>query len=112
MFRIRRVYDDATPADADAIADVQEILRAQFPGLSKRDITKLPDQLRNPLKYRFRSILFVAEGSKGHVEGFALLFHELVLKLCYLNYISAAEQKTGGGIVVLSMNGCVRKLFT
>jgi acetoin utilization deacetylase AcuC-like enzyme len=98
MFRIRRVYDDATPADADAIAEVQDILRAQFPGLSKRDIAKLPDQLRNPLKYRFRSILFVAEGSKGHVNGFALLFHEPVLKFCYLEYISAAEQKTGSGI--------------
>jgi len=88
MFRIRRVYDDATPADADAIAEVQHILRFQFPGLSKRDIAKL----------RFRSILFVAEGSKGHVNGFALLFHEPVLKFCYLDYISAAERKTGGGI--------------
>jgi len=98
MFRIRRVYDDATPADEDAIAEVQDILRTQFPGLSKRDIAKLPDQLRNPLKYRFRSILFVAEGSRGHVNGFALLFHEPVLKFCYLDYISAATQKTGGGI--------------
>ncbi len=98
MFRIRRVYDDATPADRDAIIQVQDILRTQFPGLSKRDIAKLPDQLRNPLKYRFRSVLFVAEGAKGHVDGFALLFHEPVLKFGYLDYISAAEQKTGGGI--------------
>jgi acetoin utilization deacetylase AcuC-like enzyme len=98
MFRIRRVYDDATPADKDEIIQVQQILRDQFPGLSKRDINKLPEQLRNPLKYRFRSILFVAEGSRGHVNGFALLFHEPVLKLCYLDYMSAAEQKTGGGI--------------
>ena len=98
MFRIRRVYDDATPADKDEIIQVQQILRDQFPGLSKRDINKLPEQLRNPLKYRFRSILFVAEGSRGHVNGFALLFHEPVLKFCYLDYMSAAEQKTGGGI--------------
>ena len=98
MFRIRRVYDDITPANQDAIAQVQDILRAQFPGLSKRDIAKLPEQLRNPMKYRFRSILFVAEGSKGHINGFALLFHEPALKFCYLDYISAAELKTGGGI--------------
>jgi len=98
MFRIRRVYDDITPANQDAIAQVQDILRAQFPGLSKRDIAKLPEQLRNPMKYRFRSILFVAEGSKGHINGFALLFHESALKFCYLDYISAAELKTGGGI--------------
>jgi hypothetical protein len=39
MFRIRRVYDDATPGNRDAILQVQEILRTQFPGLSKRDIS-------------------------------------------------------------------------
>jgi len=98
MFRIRRVYDDITPANQQAIAQVQDILRAQFPFLSKRDIKKLPEQLRNPMKYRFRAILFIAEGVKDHVDGFALLFHAPALKFCYLDYISAAEQKTGGGI--------------
>ncbi len=98
MFRIRRVYDDITPADRDAITQVQDILRAQFPGLSKRDIDKLSNQLRNPLRYRFRSILFVAEGSKGNIDGFALLFHEPVIKFCYLDYISTARHMTGGGI--------------
>ncbi len=98
MFRIRRVYDDITPANQDAIGQVQEILRAQFPLITRRDIKKLPEQLRNPMKYRFRSILFVAEGNRGHVDGFALLFHEPSLKFCYLDYISAAEQRTGGGI--------------
>ena len=38
MFRIRRVYDDITPANQDAIAQVQIILRSQFPGLSKREV--------------------------------------------------------------------------
>ncbi len=98
MFRIRRVYDDITPANQAAIKQVQDILRMQFPLLSKRDVRKLPEQLRNPLKYRFRSILFIAEGLKGHIDGFALLFHEPTLKFCYLDYISAAERKTGGGI--------------
>jgi acetoin utilization deacetylase AcuC-like enzyme len=97
MFRISRVYDDITP-NKEAIEQVQNILRTQFPALSKRDVAKLPDQLRNPLKYRFRSILFIAEGIKGHVDGFALLLHEPVLKFCYLDYISAARWKMGGGI--------------
>ncbi len=77
---------------------MQDILRTQFPFLSRRDINKLPEQLRNPLKYRFRSILFVSEGFRGQVNGFALLFHEPTLKFCYLDYISAAERKTGRGI--------------
>jgi acetoin utilization deacetylase AcuC-like enzyme len=98
VFRIRRVYDDITPANQDAIAQVQEILRSQFPLLSRKEIKKLPEQLRNPMKYRFRSILFIAEGVKGHVDGFALLFHEPALRFCYLDYISAGPQKTGGGI--------------
>jgi acetoin utilization deacetylase AcuC-like enzyme/GNAT superfamily N-acetyltransferase len=98
MFRIRRVYDDITPANKEAIAQVQEILRTQFFALSKRDIAKLPEQLRNPLKYRFRSILFVAEGTKGRIIGFALLYHGPMLKFCYLDYLSAAERRTGGGI--------------
>jgi acetoin utilization deacetylase AcuC-like enzyme len=98
VFRIRRVYDDITPANREAMSQVQEILRAQFPLLPSRDIKKLPDQLRNPMKYRFRAILFVAEGLKGHVDGFALLFHEPALRFCYLDYISAGLRKTGGGI--------------
>ncbi|MBN1862392.1 MAG: hypothetical protein JW790_01960, partial [Dehalococcoidales bacterium] len=76
MFRIRRVYDNVTPLNQEALSQVQEILRTQFPGLSRRDVSKLPKQLRNPLKYRFRAILFVAEDSKDKVRGFALLFHE------------------------------------
>ncbi len=98
MFRIRRVYDDITPANQDAIAEVLAILKEQFPLLSRRDLKKLPEQLRNPLKYQFRAILFVAEGSKGKIDGFALLFHAPSLNFCYLDYLSAAKQMTGGGI--------------
>ena len=98
MFRIRRVYDDATPSNKEAIAQVQAILPIQFPGLSKREIVRLPKQLQNPLKYRFRSILFIAEGHGRRVEGFALVSHEPVLRFCYIDFISAAKYRTGGGI--------------
>ncbi|OGN90591.1 MAG: histone deacetylase [Chloroflexi bacterium RBG_13_46_14] len=98
MFRIRRVYDDITPANQDAIAEVLAILKEQFPLLSRRDLKKLPEQLRNPLKYQFRAIIFVAEGAKGKIDGFALLFHAPSLSFCYLDYLSAARQMTGGGI--------------
>jgi len=98
LFRIRRVYDDTAPADKEALNQVQQILHSQFPTLASRDIRKMPKQLRNPLKYRFRSILFVAEGTKGVVQGFALLLHEPMLKFCYLDYISTARRRMGGGI--------------
>ena len=98
MFRIRRIYDDLLPVNRAAIMEVQKILRAQFPALSPKDVAKLPDQLRNPLKHRFRAILYVAEDQRTQVEGFALLLHEAELRFCYLEYISAAQKMTGRGI--------------
>ena len=50
MFRIRRIYDTALPVNRQAIQQVQQILRVQFPALDKKDIRKLPEQLTNPLK--------------------------------------------------------------
>jgi hypothetical protein len=77
---------------------VQQILRAQFSGLSVREVGRIPKQLRNPLKYLFRSILFVAEDTRSRVQGFALPFHDLVLRFCFPDYLSAAESRTGRGI--------------
>jgi acetoin utilization deacetylase AcuC-like enzyme/GNAT superfamily N-acetyltransferase len=98
MFRIRRIYDYVLPINQAAIARVQEILRIQFPGLTEKEIAKLPEQLRNPLKFRFRSILYVADDQRGRVKGFALLLQEPELGFAYLEYISAAEKMTGRGI--------------
>ena len=97
MFRIRRVLDDVLPSDRAAIAQVQEILRTQFTALPAKDIAKLPDQLHNPLRYRFRFILFVAEDARDHVKAFALLSHEAALRFCYLDFLSAELGKTGRG---------------
>ena len=98
MFRIRRVMDDSTPANRTAIAEVQAILRAQFPKMSDEEIDKLPDQLRDPMKYRFRSIILVADDGNDRVKAFALLLYAPDLKFCYLEEISAAPGKTGGGM--------------
>jgi acetoin utilization deacetylase AcuC-like enzyme/GNAT superfamily N-acetyltransferase len=98
MFRIRRIYDDTLPLDREAIAQVQGILRSQFASLSETDIQKLPRQLRNPLHYRFRSILFVADDLRGKVRGFALLQHAADVNFCYLDFISVEPKGTGGGI--------------
>lgn len=97
MFRIRRVLDDVLPTDRAAIAQVQEIIRAQFTALPAKDVAKLPDQLHNPLKYRFRFILFVVEDARGHVKAFALLSHDPTLRFCFLDFLSAELGKTGRG---------------
>lgn len=98
MFRIRRVFDDVFPANRLAVAQVQQILRDQFPHLAEYDVDKIPELLLNPLKHKFRSIVYVAEDSHGTVQGFALLSHDAQLRFCYLDYISTAKNITGGGI--------------
>ena len=98
MFLIRRIYDNIIPRNREAVSQAQEILRQQFSGLSQEDIDKLPGYLRNPLKHKFHSVLFAAEDGKGQLRGFALLFHASDLHFCYLDFISTAEKRTGGGI--------------
>lgn len=98
MFRIRRIHDALRPLNQAAITQVEQILRDQFPLLAKKDVDKIPELLRNPVKQGFRSILFVAEDARQRVQGFALLSHEPDLRFCFLDYISAAKRTTGGGI--------------
>ncbi|MFH1845990.1 MAG: acetylpolyamine amidohydrolase [Candidatus Omnitrophota bacterium] len=86
------------PQDRDVISQVQTILRSQFSLLGEEEIQELSDQLKNPVKYRFRSILFVADDNNNKVKGFAFLFHVPDLNFCYLDFISAAKYQTGRGI--------------
>ncbi len=98
MLRIIKIYDDTSDSNLDTIEQVKKILRKQFPLASEADIQKLPGQLRDPLSYRFRSVLFVAEDFQRKVKGFALMLHVTDLDFCYLEYLSAAPGQTGGGI--------------
>lgn len=98
MFRIRRIYDMNNPTNEMALAQVQQIFREQFPTINVKEIDSLPEQLRNPLKYQFRSILFIADNEKGIVNGFALLTHAPDLNFCFLDYLSTAKNVTGRGV--------------
>ena len=75
MFRIRKVLDNTCSANREAIEQVLSILRKQFPAARKEEFQKLPQQLNDPLRYAYRSILFVAENGVGKVKGFAMLLH-------------------------------------
>ncbi len=98
MFRIRRIYDTTTEIDQKAVEQVQDILRAQFGGIGEEAIARLPRELKNPLKYRFRSIIFVADDVRGTVKGFALLQHAPDLHFCFLDFISVQKGGSGGGL--------------
>ncbi len=98
MFRIRQVYDDTTERNAAVVARIQEILPIQFPGVDPEDVARLPAMLRDPLRFRFRAVLLVAEGGSDRLRGFALLLHAPDLGFSYLEFISAVPGATGGGI--------------
>jgi acetoin utilization deacetylase AcuC-like enzyme len=98
MFRIHKIFDVTTPTNRQLLSQVQAMLRVQFDGLSEKDIAKLPSQLANPMKFRFRSILLVAEDGNAIVRGFAMLQHAPDLNFCYLDYVCAGRGDTGGGI--------------
>jgi hypothetical protein len=53
MFRIRRIFDDVIPANQHALEQFRAILRSQFKLLDRQKIDRIPELLRDPLKYAF-----------------------------------------------------------
>ncbi len=98
MFRVRRIFDEIHPVNRSAIAEVQQILAEQFPGVSTEEIAGLPTRLHNPFAKRFRTILYVAENGRRKVLGFAVALHEPELRFCYLDYLATAKGVTGRGV--------------
>jgi hypothetical protein len=98
MFRIRRIHDDTRPVDQISIKQVKAILKSNFSTLSEEKLDEISLQLKNPLKYRFRTILYVAENRTGNVLGFALVMYAPDLNFCYLDYIATPKNTTSGGI--------------
>ena len=98
MLRIRKVADATTAANRSAIEAAQKIMREQFPLMPDYDVAKLPDQLSNPLKHRFVARLFVAENARDQTLGVALLLYAPDIGFSYLEIISTAPGRMGGGI--------------
>jgi acetoin utilization deacetylase AcuC-like enzyme len=98
MIRIRKVNDDLYPMNQAAIKQVLDIMRLRFPSVAEDKILAIPEQLRNPLKYKFRCILFVAENFSGRIRGFALLLHAPDLDFCYLDYIATNKGQISSGV--------------
>lgn len=98
MFRIRRVADDLYPMNRYAVEQVKEIMRSQFSAVKEEKIEAISEQLHDPLKYRFRTILFVAENNSGKLKGFALLMYAPDRGFCFLDYIATRKEDAPVGI--------------
>jgi acetoin utilization deacetylase AcuC-like enzyme/GNAT superfamily N-acetyltransferase len=97
MFRIRRIHDDVVPGNQAALREVQEMWRAQFPDVPGEIIDALPEQLRDPLTSKLRTLVLVAE-VRDKVAGFAILMHAPDLSFCYLDFITAGVGTEGQGV--------------
>jgi len=91
MFKIRRIHDDARPVDQNSIEQVKAIMKSHFSTLSEEKLDEVSMQLKDSLKYRFRTILCVAENSADTVLGFALLMYAPDLHFCFLDYIATIK---------------------
>lgn len=98
MFRIRRIFDEILPVNQTALTEVRKIFHAQFPAAPESDLEPLGERLNNPFKKRFRMILNVAENSRQHVTGFAIVLHEPVIGFCFLDFVAAGKQVIGRGV--------------
>ena len=98
MFRIRRIHVEILPVNQEAVRQVQEIFRAQFPLANAGDAEKLSEQLQKPLESGLQTLLYVAENSTQKVMGFALVLYDQQLKFCYLDYLASSKGAIGRGI--------------
>jgi acetoin utilization deacetylase AcuC-like enzyme len=98
MFIIRHIHDDSRPVDQNAIEQVKAIIKSHFPSLSDKKLDEISMQLKDPVKYQFRTILYVAENRNGSVLGFALAMYASDLNFCYLDYIATTKKTISSGI--------------
>ncbi len=98
MFRIRRVFDTILPVSRRDVSQVQEILLAQFPRIDAAEVEQLPQKLIDPVRFRIRTYLYVADDARGNVCGFVILSHDPALRYCFLDYIASAKGDVGAGI--------------
>lgn len=98
LFKIRKITDSFHPSNLNAIEQVFNILRIQFPTVKEEKINEILEQMKNPMKYQFSSTLFVAENGRSNIKGFAILFYMPDTHFCFLDYIAVKPGKTSGGV--------------
>ncbi|MFH1994268.1 MAG: acetylpolyamine amidohydrolase [Nitrospinota bacterium] len=98
LFKIRKITDSYLPSNRYAIEQVFAILRAHFPSVKKENVNEILEQMKDPMKYKFYSGLFVAENGKNSVKGFAIMSYLPDKKFCFLDYIAVKPGKTSSGV--------------
>ncbi len=98
MIRIRKIINPFLESNREAIANVKKIMSQQFSAIPQEKIEILDEQLINPLKFQYQSVLILAENIHETILGFALFKYMSDLKFCYLDFIATSPGKTSGGL--------------
>lgn len=98
MFRIRKITEAYFASNEIALEQVFTIIRKQFPDIKESKIQEINQQLVDPLKFKFSSILFIVEDAKSNVRGFALLLYMSDKNFCFLDYIAVKPGRTSSGV--------------
>ncbi|MBN1339687.1 MAG: histone deacetylase family protein [Bacteroidales bacterium] len=98
MLRIRKIWNPHLEVNIRTMEKIKEIIFQQFPDLSQPKIDEIALQLTDPIKYKFKANIFVAEDSRSSIRGFALFMYMPDLHFCYLDYLAVSPGKTSGGV--------------
>lgn len=88
MFRIRRIADGFAPANAKALADVEQILTSQFFAPRRQDITGLAEKLARPGKRGMAPLVLIAEDASERVRGCILAYGFVSPPFLFLDYLA------------------------
>ncbi len=97
-FKIRKITDSFHPSNKNSIDQIFEILRSHFSSVKEDKINEILEQMKDPIKYKFSSSIFVAEDNQANVKGFAIVFYMPDTNFCYLDYLAVNPEKTSSGI--------------
>ncbi|MDP1624063.1 MAG: hypothetical protein Q8M08_17195 [Bacteroidales bacterium] len=102
MIRIRKISNPYLDTNISNMEKVRDIIRRQFPDLSENKINAIEDQMTDPIKYEYQSILLIAEDINEGVRGIALLLYMSDLRFCFLDYIAVSP-----GVVTTGTGGAL-----
>jgi acetoin utilization deacetylase AcuC-like enzyme len=98
MFRIRRIADGFTPANAKALADVEQILSQQFSESRAEERTGLAEKLARPAGRGMAPMVLIAEDSSEHVRGCILAYRFVKPSFILLDFLAVPPGRGGGGV--------------
>lgn len=98
MLRIRKISNPYLSSNLLSMDQVKKILASQFPDIWQQKIEMIDEQLINPLKYKYQSILLISENIHDTILGFAIMKFMPDLGFCFLDFIATSPGKTSTGV--------------